>query len=180
MLKTEVRKPHFFRRLLVMKKAFQEDCPNLPSTSESPDRKKSKLVNILFVCDEWNSSKGGLSTFNREFAIHLAKASRDDFLIRCFVSQSSESDREDTGKNGVNLITAKSVPGTHDRLEWLRLVPSELPHPDVVIGHGRKFGTPAYCIVQNTKCKWIQFVHVFCEDLGKYKQTDTNTQPDAV
>ena len=163
-----------------MKKAFQEDCPNLPSTSESPDRKKSKLVNILFVCDEWNSSKGGLSTFNREFAIHLAKASRDDFLIHCFVSQSSESDREDTGKNGVNLITAKSVPGTHDRLEWLRLAPSELPHPDVVIGHGRKFGTPAYCIVQNTKCKWIQFVHVFCEDLGKYKQTDTNTQPDAV
>ena len=180
MLKTEVRKPHFFRRLLVMKRAFQEDCPNLPSTSESTDRKRSKLVNILFVCDEWNSSKGGLSTFNREFAINLAKASRDDFLIHCFVSQSSESDREDAGKNGVNLITAKSVPGTHDRLEWLRLVPSELPHPDVVIGHGRKFGTPAYCIVQNTKCKWIQFVHVFCEDLGKYKQTDTNTQTDAV
>ena len=86
MLKTEVRKPHFFRRLLVMKRAFQEDCPNLPSTSESTDRKKSKLVNILFVCDEWNSSKGGLSTFNREFAINLAKASRDDFLIHCYVS----------------------------------------------------------------------------------------------
>ena len=179
-LKTEVHKPHFFRRLLVMKRAFQEDCPNLPSTSESPDRKKSKLVNILFVCAEWNSRKGGLSTFNIEFAINLAKASRDNFVIHCFVSQSSESDREDAGKNGVNLITAKSVPGTHDHLEWLRLAPSELPHPDVVIGHGRKFGTPAYCIVQNTKCKWVQFVHVFCEDLGKYKQTDTNTQTDTV
>ena len=43
-----------------------------------------------------------------------------------------------------------------------------------MIGHGRKFGTPAYCIVQNAKCKWVQFVHVFCEDLGKYKQTETD------
>ena len=163
-----------------MKRAFQETFPNLPSTKELSDREKSKLVNILFVCDEWNSSNGGLSTFNREFAINLAKASRDDCAIYCFVCQSSESDREDAEKNGVNLITAKSIPGTHDRLEWLRLPPLELSHPDVVIGHGRKFGTPAYCIVQNAKCKWIQFVHVFCEDLGKYKQTDTYTQTDAV
>ena len=163
-----------------MKRAFQETFPNLPSTKELSDREKSKLVNILFVCDEWNSSNGGLSTFNREFAINLAKASRDDCAIYCFVCQSSESDREDAEKNGVNLITAKSIPGTHDRLEWLRLPPLELSHPDVVIGHGRKFGTPAYCIVQNAKCKWIQFVHVFCEDLGKYKQTDTYSQTDAV
>ena len=70
----------------------------------------------------------------------------------------------------MNLITAQSIPGTSDRLEWLRLPPSELPHPDVVIGHGRKFGTPAYFIRQITKCKWVQFVHVFCDDLGKCKQ----------
>ena len=163
-----------------MKRAFQEAFPNLPSTKELSDREKSKLVNILFVCDEWNSSNGGLSTFNREFAINLSKASRDDCAIYCFVCQSSESDREDAEKNGVNLITAKSIPGISDRLQWLRLPPLELSHPDVVIGHGRKFGTPAYCIVQNAKCKWIQFVHVFCEDLGKYKQTDTYTQTDAV
>ncbi|XP_022808643.1 uncharacterized protein LOC111345624 [Stylophora pistillata] len=49
--------------------------------------------------------------------------------------------------------------------------PSELPNPHLVIGHGRKLGSPAFCLVQNTKCKWIQFVHVCCEDLGKYKKT---------
>ena len=163
-----------------MKRAFNEAFLNLPSTSESSDREQSKFVNILFVCDEWNSSKGGLSTFNREFAINLAKASRDDFAIHCYVCQSSESDREDARNNGVNIITAKNIPGIWDRLEWLRLPPSELPHPDVVIGHGRKFGTPAYFIRRIEKCKWVQFVHVFCEDLGKYKQTDTNTQTDAV
>ena len=163
-----------------MKRAFNEAFPNLPSTSDSSDREKSKLVNVLFVCDEWNSSKGGLSTFNREFAINLAKVSKNDLAIHCYVCQSSEPDREDARNNGVNIITAKNIPGISDRLEWLRLPPSELPHPDVVIGHGRKFGTPAYFITQITKCKWVQFVHVFCEDLGKYKQTDTNTQTDAV
>ena len=127
-----------------MKRTVNGAFPNLPSTSDSSDREKSKLVDILFVCDEWNSSKGGLSTFNREFAINLAKASRDDFAIHCYVCQSSESDREDARNNGANIITAKNIPGTSDRLEWLRLPRSELPHPHVVIGHGRKFGTPAY------------------------------------
>ena len=153
------------------KKASNEPFFILPSASE---RVESKHINVLFVCDEWNSSKGGLATFNRKFAINLAKASSEDFAIHCYVCQSNESDREDARKNGVNIITAKSIPGTSDRLEWLRLPPSELSHPDVVIGHGRKFGTPAYSITQITKCKWIQFVHVFCEDLGKYKQTETD------
>ena len=156
-----------------MKRAFHDAFPvSTPSTSTKII--KSKLVKVLFVCDEWNSNKGGLSTFNREFAINLARSSRDDFAVHCYVCQSSESDREDANKNGVSLLTAKSVPGTYDRLEWLRLSPSQLPQPDVVIGHGRKFGTPSYCIVQNANCKWVQFVHVSCEDLGKYKQTETD------
>ena len=155
-----------FKKIVGREKATDEASHSSPSPF---DRVESKL-NVLFVCDEWNSSKGGLSTFNREIAINLAQSSRNDFAIHCYVCQSSESDRDDARKHGVNIITAKSIPGTGDRLEWLRLPPSELPHPDVVIGHGRKFGTPAYCIVQNAKCKWVQFVHVFCEDLGKYKQ----------
>ena len=153
-----------------MKKTTDEVSLSSPSQS---DRVESKR-NVLFVCDEWNSSKGGISTFNREFVINLAKTSRNDFAIHCYVCQSSESDRDDARKHGVNIITAKSIPGTSDRLEWLRLPPSELAHLDVVIGHGRKFGTPSYCIVQNTNCKWVQFVHVSCEDLGKYKQTETD------
>ena len=112
-----------------MKKTTDEASLSSPSQS---DRVESKR-NVLFVCDEWNSSKGGLSTFNREFAINLAKTSRKDFAIHCYVCQSSESDREDTRNNGMNIITAKSIPGTSDRLEWLRLPPSELAHLDVVI-----------------------------------------------
>ncbi|CAH3156665.1 unnamed protein product [Porites evermanni] len=124
----------------------------------------------MFLCEEWMSSKGGLPTFNREFAISLAKISNGEIKVHCYVSRSSESDREDASKNSVNLITATSIPGTSDPLDWLKIPLPELSHPDIVIGHGRKFGVPAYCIAKTTNCKWVQFVHVFCEDLGKFKQ----------
>ena len=42
-----------------------------------------------------------------------------------------------------------------------------------MVGHGRKFGTPANFIVRNAKCNWMHFVHVFCEDLGKFKATQS-------
>ena len=146
---------------------------NITSHRKILSRKDPQQINVLFVCNEWNSSKGGLSTFNREFAINLAKTSCDTIKVHCYVSQSTEQEREDAKRNGVNIITAKSIPGTSDPLEWLRLPPPELESPDIVIGHGRKFGTSAYFIVRTTNCKRVQFVHVFCEDLGKHKVTET-------
>ncbi len=128
----------------------------------------SQCIDVLFICDEWGSSKGGLSTFNREFAVNLAKASSERLKIHCYVCSSSEEDRHDASKQGVNLITARRVPGS-DPMEWLKRPPPELQNPDIVVGHGRKFGGPAYFIWDRTKCKWIHFVHVFCEDLGKHK-----------
>ena len=130
-------------------------------------------INVMFLCDEWKSSKGGLSTFNREFAVNLAKTTSDSIKVHCYVSQSDELGREDAKQHGVNLITAKSIPGSSDPLDWLKIPPSKLPLPDVVVGHGRKFGTPAFFIVQSAKCKWVHFVHVFCEDLGKYKEPES-------
>jgi len=154
-----------------MKRVYREAFGPGPSTSISDEPRR---INVMFLCEEWVSSKGGLATFNREFAVNLAKTPSDKINVHCYVSKSNESDREDAKNNGVNLITAQSIPGTSDPLDWLKFPPPELPNPDIVIGHGRKFGTPAYCIVRTTNCKWVQFVHVFCEDLGKYKQSDEN------
>ena len=130
-------------------------------------------INVMFLCDEWKSSKGGLSTFNRELAVNLAKTASGSIKVHCYVSESDEPSREDARQNGVELITARNVPGSVDPLDCLKLPPRELPKPDIVVGHGRKFGTPAYFIVENAKCKWIHFVHVFCEDLGKFKETQS-------
>jgi len=157
-----------------------ESSINSPGEGSVLSENDSRIIDVLFVCSEWNSSKGGLPTFNREFSINLAKTSSDNIKVHCYVSQSNESEREDAKKHGVNMITAQSIPGSFDPLEWLRLPPPELSHPDIVIGHGLKFGTPAYCIVQTRNCKWVQFVHVFCEDLGKYKQKDESINSDTI
>ncbi|KAL9961098.1 hypothetical protein ACROYT_G029980 [Oculina patagonica] len=147
-------------------------CTDVPGPSECVEfhvqGEVSQCIDVLFICDEWGSSKGGLSTFNREFAVNLAKASRERLNIHCYVCSSSEGDRQDAIKQGVNLITARRVPGS-DPIEWLKRPPPELQNPDIVVGHGRKFGGAAYFISDRTKCKWIHFVHVFCEDLGKHK-----------
>ena len=136
----------------------------------SLQEQKEQVIDVVFLCDEWKSSKGGLSTFNREFAINLAETTTNSMKIHCYVSKSDDQDKEDARQYGVNLITARSIPGSIDSLECLKFPPPELPNPHLVIGHGRKFGRCAYFLVQATKCQWIQFVHVYCEDLGKYKK----------
>ena len=143
------------------------------AASGEEEKKEQRLIDVMLLCDEWKSSKGGLSTFNREFAVNLAEATTGSMKIHCYVSNSDDRDREDAKQHGVNLITARSVPGSADPLECLKFPPSQLPKPHLVIGHGRKLGSPAYSLVQITKCKWIQFVHVYCEDLGKYKESAT-------
>jgi len=142
-------------------------CGQTSSTASTP------AINVMLLCDEWKSAKGGLSTFNRELAVNLAKTASDIIKVHCYVSQSDELSRKDARQHGVELITAQNIPGSVDPLDWLKIPPSELPNPDIVVGHGRKFGTPAYFIVQTAKCKWIHFVHVFCEDLGKFKATQS-------
>ena len=68
----------------------------------------SQCIDVMFICNEWGSSKGGLPTFNREFAVNLAKAAKDRIKVHCYVSSSSrEEDRLDAEKQGVNLITAR-------------------------------------------------------------------------
>ena len=129
----------------------------------------SPCINVMFVCSEWGSKKGGLSTFNRELAVNLAKISNGRIKVHCYVSESSEADRQDASSKGVNLITAQRSPGSNDPLDWLKTAPSNRLNPDIVVSHGRKFGSAAYFIQMVSNCRWIHFVHVNCEALGKHK-----------
>ena len=96
----------------------------------------SQCINVMFVCSEWGSKKGGLSTFNRQLAVNLAKTSNDRINVHCYVCESGEEERQDASRQGVNLITARRPPGSSDPLECLKFPPPELPHPDIVVGHG--------------------------------------------
>ena len=156
-------------------------CSSASTTASSEEEKKEqRLIDAMFLCDEWKSSKGGLSTFNRELAINLAETTTGSLNIHCYVSRSDDQDREEAEQHGVNLITAQTVPGSRDPLDWLKILPPELPNPHIVIGHGRKLGTPACHIARVTRCQWIQFVHVFCEDLGKFKESTATAVTDTI
>ena len=161
-------------KFISRKMEFRQTENKHPGTHFNSERTR---INVLLLCDEWKSSKGGLSTFNREFAVNLAKTSSDRLKVNCYVSKSDELDRDDARHYGVNLITAERIPGStdHDSQDCLKL-PPPLRHLDIVVGHGRKFGTPAYFIRKQTNCIWIQFVHVFCEDLGKYKKSERSKE----
>lgn len=145
-----------------------------------PTTNDSQSISVMLVCDEWKSSKGGLSTFNRELAVNLARTCGEKFKVYCYVSNSDEPDRKDAEENGVTLLAAGKLPGNQNRHDWLKIPPTELPNPDVVIGHGRKFGQPAYFITRMTNAKWVQFLHVFCEELGKYKISKSSETRSAV
>ena len=73
------------------------------STAASGEEEKTEqwLIDVMFLCDEWKSSKGGLSTFNREFAINLAETTTDSTKIHCYVSNSDDRDREDAEQHGL-------------------------------------------------------------------------------
>ena len=115
---------------------------------------------------EWGSTKGGLSTFNRELAIHLAKT--DNVEVSMYLPQCSEEDKRAAAKFRVDLLKAEKKP-SYDPIEWLASVPRE--HcMDIVIGHGIHLGRQVPWIKeQRPNCKWIQVVHTIPEEVAMSK-----------
>ena len=126
----------------------------------------SRKLNVTLLGSEWGSTKGGLSTFNRELAIHLAK--NDNVEVSMYLPQCSEKDKGAAAKFRVDLLEVEKRPAC-DPIESLASVPRE--HcMDVVIGHGIHLGRLVPRIKErHPNCKWIQFVHTDAEELGMSK-----------
>ena len=118
---------------------------------------------------EWSSTKGGLSTINRELAIQLAK--RPSVEVSVYLLQCSEEDKRVAASDKVRLIKAAEIPALEPNL-WLSCLP-ENHTVDCVIGHGAVLGHQVQLIKRHHKCKWIQIVHTAPEELGIYK-SDTD------
>ena len=126
---------------------------------------RSRKVQVTILASEWGSSKGGLSTINRELAIQLAKCPEAE--ITFFLPQCSEEDKKLALQHKVTIIEATRRPGLEE-LDWL-LFPPEHLQIDVIVGHGVKLGKQAQVIKESKKCKWIQVVHTDPEELGMFK-----------
>ena len=122
-------------------------------------------VKVMLLASEWSSKHGGLSTFNRELAIHLAK--HPEVEVFFFLPKCNQAETEAAKEKQITLVQAEPIIGV-DELQWLCHPPKWL-QIDFVIGHGVVLGCQAQIIRKNVTCKWIQFVHTDPEELGMFK-----------
>ena len=144
--------------------------PSTASTSQEDHESNSgstssRKLRVTLLSSEWRSTKGGLSTINRELAIQLAK--RPSVEVCVYLPQCSEEDKRVAASHNVHLIKAEEIPGLEPNL-WLSCLP-ENHAVDCVIGHGAALGRQVQLIKRQRKCKWIQIVHTAPEELGMYK-----------
>ncbi|XP_044180813.1 uncharacterized protein LOC114963733 [Acropora millepora] len=126
----------------------------------------SRKLKVTLLSSEWGSSKGGLSTINRELAIQLAK---DDTVEVCmYLPTFNDKDKKAADKFRVRLLKAEEKPG-YDPIDWLASVPSD-HQMNVVIGHGIHLGRQVSHIKEtHPECKWFQVVHTDPEELAMFK-----------
>ncbi len=123
------------------------------------------MLRVTLLNNEWRSSKGGLSTINRELAIQLAK--QQNVEVSVYLPHCSAEDKEDAGSHNVQLIEAKELAGFKP-IDWLACLPED-HDPHCIIGHGVHLGRQIQLIKRHHHCKWIQVVHTAPEELGMYK-----------
>ena len=116
---------------------------------------------VTLLCDEWLSTKGGISTLNRELAKELSKF--PDLSVSLFMPGCKKNERELLEKYDIQVFE-----GRHSSENWWTTPPSDLS-PDFVIGHAVVLGKAAPDLKKNYQCKWIQVVHHDPEEIGNYK-----------
>lgn len=118
--------------------------------------------------DEWSSSKGGLSTVNRELAKHLA--SQPEVEVTILLPNYTEEEKQEADESNVRLATPQAMPGIGPIMRLC--FPSEELDIDVVIGHGNKLGVPAHAIAKQRKCRRVHIVHTASEELSMFKKSE--------
>ena len=130
--------------------------------------KSGTALSVTLLASEWDSSKGGLSTVNRELATELAQ--HEQVIVTVLVPQfsCSEEGKRTAESHNVSIREAERRPGYEDPLDWLSSPPEGLTI-DIIVGHGGKLGKQAQFIRKSHKCKWVQVLHTAPEELGMYK-----------
>ena len=123
---------------------------------------------MTLLSSEWRSTKGGLSTINRELAIQLAKHPSVEVIV--YLPQCSEDDKRVAASHNVHLIDAQKMAGYDNPIDWLSSLPED--HAvDCVIGHGAVLGRQVQFIKRtHPYCKWIQVVHTAPEEPGMFNE----------
>jgi glycosyltransferase involved in cell wall biosynthesis len=133
----------------------------MPDTFEHPS--------FLLINDEWSPTCGGISQFNRRFAMSLAAAG---CRTACLVRSATPGEQEDARKHGIALHTAMHTPvgpnlaiPVPELLEW---------RPDVIVGHDVVSGPLAWVYAQHyvPTAKLVYVVHTAPSQNEPYKHLD--------
>ena len=144
----------------------------IPTTQDAPAKddqgKSDKALNVTLLASEWDSTKGGLSTINRELATELAQHEQVKVTLVVPQYSCSEEGKRTAASHNVSIREAERRPGYNDPLDWLSFPPRDLAI-DIILGHGGKLGKQAQFIRESYSCKWVQVVHTAPEELGMHK-----------
>ena len=66
-------------------------------------------VKVMLLASEWSSKHGGLSTFNRELAIHLAK--HPEVEVFFFLPKCDQAEKEAAKEKHITLVQAEPITG---------------------------------------------------------------------
>ncbi|XP_068719448.1 uncharacterized protein [Montipora capricornis] len=149
----------------------------LPVEAEEIFAQSKEALDITLLGSEWNSSAGGLSTLNRELAIHLSQQPNVRVSLLVPEGACKDEDKKEAQNFGINVLYAAQQPGFSEPLDWLGFPPQD-HRMDVVVGHGVKLGRQIKVIKRSPQfqnCKWVHVVHTAPEDLSKCKSYDNPT-----
>jgi len=144
----------------------EADATAIPDVSRDRNRSAPSTMTsmakpvVVTVGTGWDSSKGGLSTFNRFLSLTLARSAR----VVCSLEAFDGSHAREALARGVELVAWDD---TVSALEGVSVV--------AVIGHGRITGSKAREISEKLRCPRVHFVHMWAESIESIKRADIET-----
>jgi tetratricopeptide (TPR) repeat protein len=153
--------------------------PNGPSVfapeTRAPARQSTRF---LVMATEWSPGHGGLSSFNQELCVALARAGSE---VECVVQQASDKEIEEALASGVRLLSAPVEVGDTPEARLYRR-PGVVTEPDVVIGHGRKTGPVALvqCRDYFPTSLRVHVVHTAPDHIEWFKERQSGDESAAV
>ena len=109
---------------------------------------QGQMLNITLLASEWESSAGGLSTLNRELAIHLSQIQNVRASLLVPEGACNDEDKREARSFGISIVDARKCVGVEPLL-WLSNPPQD-HNIDVIIGHGVKLGCQVQFIRRRT------------------------------
>ncbi|WP_433825491.1 FxSxx-COOH system tetratricopeptide repeat protein [Actinoplanes sp. CA-015351] len=124
---------------------------------------------VLAVCSEWDSSQGGLTTFNRQLCLALAG---EGARVVCVVLAASDAEKRQARELGVTLVDTTANGETDQALALARrpALPAGFV-PTIIIGHARVTGPFAKALQEDhfPAARRLHVVHMAPDEIEWHK-----------